>query len=60
MTTALDDCKLKYEDIQQATVGYLFGGTCNGQRALYEVGLTGIPIYNVSKCLNQSLGGYSR
>lgn len=45
---ALDDCKLKYSDVQQATVGYLFGGTCCGQRALYECGLTGIPIYNVS------------
>lgn len=26
VTTALDDCKMKYSDIQQATVGYLFGG----------------------------------
>lgn len=59
VTTALDDCKLKYEDIQQATVGYLFGGTCNGQRALYEVGLTGIPIYNVNNaCASGSSGLY--
>ncbi|GMT16123.1 hypothetical protein PFISCL1PPCAC_7420, partial [Pristionchus fissidentatus] len=54
---ALDDCKLKYEDIQQATVSYLFGGTCCGQRALYEIGFTGIPIYNVNNaCASGSSG----
>lgn len=45
---ALTDCGLKYTDIQQAAVGYLVGGTCCGQRALYDIGLTGIPIYNVN------------
>ncbi|KAI6230257.1 Acetyl-CoA C-myristoyltransferase [Aphelenchoides fujianensis] len=44
---ALDDCRLKYADVQQATVGYLYGGTCCGQRALYEIGFTGIPIFNM-------------
>jgi hypothetical protein len=44
---ALSDAKLKYTDVQQAAVGYLYGGTCSGQRALYDVGMTGIPIYNV-------------
>ncbi|EYC23922.1 hypothetical protein Y032_0014g2217 [Ancylostoma ceylanicum] len=57
VTTALDDCKLKYSDIQQATVGYLFGGTCCGQRALYELGFTGIPIFNVNNaCASGSSG----
>uniref|UniRef100_A0A7E4W7G9 Sterol carrier protein 2 n=1 Tax=Panagrellus redivivus TaxID=6233 RepID=A0A7E4W7G9_PANRE len=57
VTTALDDCGLKYTDIQQATVGYLYGGTCCGQRALYEVGMTGIPIYNVNNaCASGSSG----
>ncbi len=27
-------------------VGYVFGSSTRGQRALYEVGLTGIPIAN--------------
>lgn len=45
---ALHDAGLKYEDIQQAIVGYVFGDSTCGQRALYEVGLTGIPIYNVN------------
>lgn len=47
MTEALNDCKLKYTDVQQAAVGYLYGGSCSAQRALYAVGMTGIPIYNV-------------
>jgi sterol carrier protein 2 len=48
VTEALSDAGLKYSDIQQAAVGYLFGGTCCGQRALYEIGFTGIPIFNVN------------
>ncbi|CAI4227307.1 unnamed protein product [Auanema sp. JU1783] len=57
VTTALDDCKLQYSDVQQATVGYLFGGTCCGQRALYEIGFTGIPIFNVNNaCASGSSG----
>lgn len=48
VSKALADAKLQYSDIEQAAVGYLYGGTCCGQRALYEIGLTGIPIYNVS------------
>ncbi|KAM3715667.1 Non-specific lipid-transfer protein-like [Dirofilaria immitis] len=45
---ALSDAKLQYRDVEQATVGYIYGGTCCGQRALYEIGITGIPIYNVN------------
>lgn len=48
VTIALNDCGLKYENIEQATVSYMYGGTCCGQRALYKCGFTGIPIYNVS------------
>ncbi|GMR46544.1 hypothetical protein PMAYCL1PPCAC_16739, partial [Pristionchus mayeri] len=57
VTKALDDAKLQYSDIQQATTSYLFGGTCCGQRALYELGFTGIPIYNVNNaCASGSSG----
>ncbi|CAG0890854.1 unnamed protein product [Darwinula stevensoni] len=45
---ALQDAKLAYGDVQQACVGYVYGDSTCGQRALYEVGLTGIPIYNVN------------
>lgn len=57
VTEALNDCNLEYKDIQQATVGYLYGGSCCGQRALYEIGMTGIPIYNVNNaCASGSSG----
>jgi len=47
-TQALDNSGLAYKDIQQAVVGYVYGESTSGQRALYELGLTGIPIYNVN------------
>lgn len=46
VTKALNDARIGYEEIQQAAVGYVSGDSTSGQRALYEVGLTGIPIYN--------------
>lgn len=45
---ALADAGLGYEKIQQAYAGFIYGDSCCGQRALYEVGLTGIPIFNVN------------
>ncbi|KAK6196224.1 hypothetical protein SNE40_001489 [Patella caerulea] len=47
-TKALNDAGISYEKIQQACVGYVFGDSTCGQRALYQLGLTGIPIYNVN------------
>lgn len=45
---ALKDCNVPYETVQQACVGFVYGDSTCGQRALYEVGMTGIPIYNVN------------
>jgi acetyl-CoA acetyltransferase len=45
---ALDDAKLKIGDIEQAAVGYCYGDSTAGERAFYELGITGIPIYNVN------------
>ncbi|MFZ2528543.1 MAG: lipid-transfer protein [Rhodococcus sp. (in: high G+C Gram-positive bacteria)] len=45
---ALADAGLKYSQIQRAAAGYVFGASTAGQRALYETGLTGIPIVNVN------------
>lgn len=45
---ALADAGVKYEQIEQAYVGYVFGDSTSGQRAIYEVGLTGIPVINVN------------
>ncbi|VDK77699.1 unnamed protein product [Litomosoides sigmodontis] len=56
---ALLDAKLQYSDVEQAVVSYLYGGTCCGQRALYEIGITGIPIYNVNNaCASGSTAVY--
>ncbi len=45
---ALKDAGISYDKIEQAAVGYCYGDTTCGQRALYQLGMTGIPIYNVS------------
>lgn len=45
---ALKDAGIKYENVQQAVCGYVFGDSTCGQRVLYQVGMTGIPIYNVN------------
>jgi acetyl-CoA acetyltransferase len=45
---ALEDAGIGYELIQQAYVGYVYGDSTAGQRALYRVGMTGIPVVNVN------------
>lgn len=45
---ALADAGISYDEIEQACVGYCYGDSTCGQRAVYELGLTGIPIYNVN------------
>src|SRR5688572_31729350 len=45
---ALADAGVGYEMIQQAYAGYVYGDSTCGQRALYQVGMTGIPIINVN------------
>lgn len=45
---ALADAGIGYERIQQAYIGYVYGDSTAGQRALYEVGMTGIPVVNVN------------
>jgi acetyl-CoA acetyltransferase len=45
---ALADAGIGYELVQQAYVGYVYGDSTAGQRAVYEVGMTGIPIVNVN------------
>jgi acetyl-CoA acetyltransferase len=45
---ALQDAGLLYSDIQQAYAGYVYGDSTSGQRVLYGVGMTGIPIVNVN------------
>jgi acetyl-CoA acyltransferase len=45
---ALDDAGVDYGTFQQAFVGYCYGDSTAGQRAVYGLGLTGIPIVNVN------------
>merc|ERR1712158_271907 len=45
---AMADSGLKYTDVEQACVGYVYGDSTCGQRALYPLGMTGIPVYNVN------------
>jgi acetyl-CoA acetyltransferase len=45
---ALADADLTYADVQQAYAGYVYGDSTCGQRVLYDVGMTGIPIVNVN------------
>lgn len=45
---ALGDCRISYSSVQQCCVGYVYGDSTSGQRALYEVGMTGIPVLNVN------------
>jgi acetyl-CoA acetyltransferase len=45
---ALADAGIGYELVQQAYVGYVYGDSTAGQRCLYEVGMTGIPVVNVN------------
>jgi 3-oxoacyl-[acyl-carrier-protein] synthase III len=45
---ALLDARIGFESVQQAYVGYVYGDSTAGQRALYDVGMTGIPIINVN------------
>src|SRR6185369_7490253 len=47
-TQALEDAGVTYEQIQYVGVGYCFGDTTAGQRAVYELGHTGVPVVNVN------------
>lgn len=38
---ALDDATISYKDIDQVAVGYCYGDSTCGQRAVYELGITG-------------------
>jgi len=47
-TKALQDAGIPYSEVEQAVVGYVYGDSTCGQRAVYQLGLTGIPVYNVN------------
>jgi len=47
-TKALEDAGIPYDAVEQVAVGYCYGDSTCGQRAVYEIGLSGVPIYNVN------------
>jgi acetyl-CoA acyltransferase len=47
-TRALEDTGISYDAVEQAYVGYVYGESTSGQRAVYELGMTGIPVVNVN------------
>jgi sterol carrier protein 2 len=46
--SALKDANVDFTAVEQAYAGYVFGDSTCGQRAVYEVGETGIPVFNVN------------
>ena len=47
-TKALEDAGIGFEQVKTAYVGYVYGESTSGQRAVYELGMTGIPVVNVN------------
>ncbi|ADG96966.1 lipid-transfer protein [Segniliparus rotundus DSM 44985] len=45
---ALADAGIPYADVEAASVGYVYGESTSGQRAVYELGMTGVPVVNVN------------
>ena len=45
---ALKDAGVDYDAVEQAYAGYVYGDSTCGQRAVYDVGLSGIPVFNVN------------
>jgi acetyl-CoA acetyltransferase len=48
LRAAMVDGGVNNAQVEQAYVGYVYGDSTAGQRALYEVGMTGIPVVNVN------------
>ncbi|XP_018569411.1 non-specific lipid-transfer protein [Anoplophora glabripennis] len=48
ITAALTDANIHMSEVELATAGYVYGDSTSGQRVIYEVGMTGIPIFNVN------------
>ena len=54
---ALADARIGYDLVEQAFAGYCYGDSTYGQRAVYGLGLTGIPVVNVNNnCSTGSTG----
>lgn len=45
---ALKDAGIEFSDIKQAYTGWVYADSCAGEKVLYDLGMTGIPIFNVN------------
>jgi len=45
---ALTDAGVDYKEIQQVYTGWVYGDSCAGERVVYQLGITGVPIFNVN------------
>ena len=45
---ALADAGVDYALVQQAYAGFVYGDSTSGQKALYRIGMTGVPVFNVN------------
>lgn len=48
VTAALVDAGLDFAALQQVYAGYVYGDSTCGQKSIYRVGMTGIPVVNVT------------
>jgi acetyl-CoA acyltransferase len=45
---ALADAGIAYEEIEHVCAGFVYADSTSGQRAVYELGLTGVPVQNLN------------
>ncbi|GAA1958495.1 lipid-transfer protein [Nocardioides panacihumi] len=45
---ALDDAGLSYDQVGQVYAGYVYGDSTAGQRVVYQLGMTRVPVLNVN------------
>ena len=45
---AIEDAGISYSEIGQVYVGYVYGDSTAGQAAVYGLGMTGVPVFNVN------------
>jgi len=47
-SAALKDAGITYSKVKSVVASYCYGEPTSGQRAVYELGLSGVPVYNVN------------
>ena len=45
---ALKDAGVDYKEIEHVYTGWVYGDSCAGERVVYDLGLTGVPIFNLN------------